>query len=423
MFKFLHTADIHLDSPLLGLEGYADAPVAQIRQATRRAFDNLVELAIVERVAFVLIAGDLFDGDWKDYNTGLFLADRLGRLRREGIRVFMASGNHDAASQITRSLRLPDNARVFAADRPESELLAELGVVIHGQGYRTRAVTDNLAQGFPAPHPYLFNIGLLHTSLTGRPGHEAYAPCSLDDLRAKGYDYWALGHVHCREEVAREPWVVFPGNPQGRHIRETGPKGATIVVVEEGRVAAVEERHTDVLRWVHCQVDAGGCQRLEELDTLVREAFEQARAEAGGRPVAARLSIAGETELAARLHADQAALVENFRAIGAELGDLWLEKLILRPARPAELAGVVGPDTPLAGLLRAISETVLEAEDPAALVPEIASLKAKLPAELLHGDDPFLALSAQRQEELEAEIRELLVARLIQQAGQAGGEP
>jgi exonuclease SbcD len=120
MFTFIHTADIHLDSPLRGLEVHDDAPVAEIRGATRRAFDALIDLAIDEAAAFIVIAGDLYDGDWKDYNTGLYFAGRMGRLARAGIRVFLVAGNHDAASQITKAIPWPDNVHVFSSRKPES---------------------------------------------------------------------------------------------------------------------------------------------------------------------------------------------------------------------------------------------------------------------------------------------------------------
>src|SRR5690554_5608822 len=204
-FRFIHAADIHLDSALHGLERYEGAPVEEIRSATRRAFDNLVELAIDEQVAFVLLAGDLYDGDWKDYNTGLYFSERMGRLREAGIRVFMIAGNHDAASQITKHLRLPDNVKAFSTHSPETAFVEELSVAIHGQGFVSRAVTDDLSQAYPPGDAQLFNIGLLHTCLDGKPGHEPYAPCTVSGLRSKGYQYWALGHVHKREEVSREP--------------------------------------------------------------------------------------------------------------------------------------------------------------------------------------------------------------------------
>lgn len=265
MIKFIHTADIHLDSPLKGLEAHDDAPVQEIRGATRRAFDNLVDLAITEAVDFILIAGDLYDGDWKDYNTGLFFAARMGRLDRAGIDVFIVSGNHDAASQITKTIPLPDNVTVFPFGKPRSVIRDDLGVIIHGQSYSRRVVTENLARNYPRNNPDYLNIGVLHTSLTGRDGHEPYAPCSPDELASKGYDYWALGHVHQREIVSMAPWIVFPGNLQGRHIRETGAKGATLVTVVEGRITAVDPRELDVLRWADCVVDLSLCETLDEV--------------------------------------------------------------------------------------------------------------------------------------------------------------
>jgi exonuclease SbcD len=254
MFKFIHAADVHLDSPLRGLEQYEGAPVEEIRGASRRALENLVELAIAEQVAFVLFAGDLYDGDWKDYNTGLYFGRQMTKLREAGIRAFLLSGNHDAASQLTRHLRLPDNIKILSDQKPESVSLEDFGVMLHGQGFPRRVVTENLSAGYPKPVPHLFNIGLLHTSVDGREGHEPYAPCSLEGLLSKGYDYWALGHVHRREILHQDPWVVFPGNIQGRHVRETGPKGCTVVTVRDGRVLSVEHRDLNVLRWSVCDV-------------------------------------------------------------------------------------------------------------------------------------------------------------------------
>ena len=283
MIKFIHTADIHLDSPLKGLEAHEDAPVEEIRGATRRAFDNLIDLTIEEEVDFVLIAGDLYDGDWKDYNTGLFFAARMGRLSKAGIKVFIVSGNHDAASQITKAMPLPDNVTLFSPRKPQSVKLDDLGVIIHGQSYSFRAVTENLASQYPQNDSNYFNIGLLHTSLTGREGHEDYAPCTLDELKSKGYDYWALGHVHKREIVSEDPWIVFPGNIQGRHIKETGAKGATLVTVEDGRITAVEERELDVLRWATCRVDLSECETSDSVYDAVRQDFEQELDQADGK--------------------------------------------------------------------------------------------------------------------------------------------
>lgn len=418
MFTFLHAADIHLDSPLRGLEGYADAPVDQIRQATRRAFDNLIELAVEEQVAFVLLAGDIYDGDWKDYNTGLFFIDRISRLRKAGIRVFMVSGNHDAASRISKSLRLPDNVHLFSAKHPETVTIESLEVAIHGQGYPARALTENIAGNYPHALPHHLNIGLLHTSLTGRHGHEPYAPCSLDDLRAKGYDYWALGHIHKREEVAQAPWVVFPGNIQGRHIHEAGAKGATLVRVDGGRIAAVEHHDLDVLRWSLCRVDLTDCAALDPAIDVIRQAMEKEQFHAEGRPLALRLHLAGKSPLHAELHRKSAALTEEFRSLAVGIGEIWLEKVLFATQRPVTLAESLGADTAMADLVRAIDRLDFDPAPLMELVPEIGVLQSKLPPELLH-DSGLIPASSADMNTLCEDIKEMLIARLL---GQEGGE-
>ncbi|MDG4476763.1 metallophosphoesterase family protein [Thiovibrio frasassiensis] len=421
MFTFLHAADIHLDSPLRGLEAYADAPVEQLRQATRRAFDNLIDLAIEERVAFVLLAGDLYDGDWKDYNTGLFFINRVSRLRKANIRVFMVSGNHDAASQITKALQLPDNVHLFSTKQPGTVTIEALGVALHGQGYHARGLVENIARNFPQPLPHYLNIGLLHTSLTGRQGHEPYAPCSLDDLLAKGYDYWALGHIHKREEVADSPWIVFPGNIQGRHIHETGAKGATLVRVEEGRIAAVEHRELDVLRWSLCQVDLTNCATKDLAIEAIRQGMESEEGRADGRPLALRLQLTGESPVHAELHRDAVPLTEEFRSLAVGLGEIWLEKVEFATRRPVALSGDpmgLGPETPLADLVQAVDRFAFQPGSIKEQIPEIAEMLNKLPPELLHeggliGDD-----SSEWAASLREEVKEMLIAKLL---GQGGG--
>jgi DNA repair protein SbcD/Mre11 len=411
MFRFLHAADIHLDSPLKGLENYPDAPVEQIRLAARRAFDNLVQTAIDEQAAFVVISGDLYDGDWKDFNTGIYFINRTGRLRDAGIPVFMVSGNHDAASQITRSLKLPDNVTLFGHRSAGTVHIDHLGVAVHGQSFSTRSVMEDLVRNYPQGDPSLFNIGLLHTSLNGRPGHEPYAPCSLDALRSKGYQYWALGHVHQREEVSRDPWIVFSGNIQGRHIRETGPKGSTLVTVDEGSIVSVEERELDVLRWAVCRVDPAGCDSTDALSDRVREAFEAERRKADGRPIAVRLYVEGNTPLHHRLHEQSLQLNGEFRALAANLGDVWLEKIEMSTRMSAGKDEMGDGASPIHSLLKSVEAFSLEEPDLAGLVPEFEKLRSKLPPELLAESDPFRPdedeLSALRDE-----VKALLAAKI-----------
>lgn len=411
MFRFLHAADIHLDSPLRGLEAYPDAPVEQIRGAARRAFDNLIRLAVEEEVAFVLLAGDLYDGDWKDYNTGIFFMQCMGRLRAAGIRVFLIAGNHDAASQLTKSLTLTDNATLLSSRRPETRVLDDLGVAIHGQGFATRAVAEDLSLSYPAPVPGLLNIGLLHTSLTGRPGHEPYAPCTLEGLRGHGYDYWALGHVHQREILARDPWVVFPGNIQGRHARETGPKGCVLVTVDEGRIRAVEHRDVDVLRFAHLDVNVPDGADLPVVYDLVREGLEREldQAQAQGRPVAVRVRLVGACGVHADLHRDEVHVREELRAVAASLGEVWLERLVVAttPITAATLA-----DSALADLVPDLESLDFDAEAMLAAIPDFRSLRAKLPPELKGEGDP-LSFTGDALTRLRHDVRELVLSRLL----------
>lgn len=417
MVKFIHTADIHLDSPLRGLEAHDDAPVAEIRGATRRAFDALIDLAIDEAVSFILIAGDLYDGDWKDYNTGLYFAGRMGRLAKAGINVFIVSGNHDAASQITRAMPLPDNVVVFSTKTPQSVKLEALGVAIHGQSYAFRAVTDNLVARYPHGEPGLVNIGMLHTSLTGRAGHEDYAPCGSADLKAKGYDYWALGHVHRREIVAEDPWIVFPGNPQGRHIKEDGAKSVTLVTIEDGRIAAVEERCLDVLRWRQCLVDLTECNGVEAVYDAVRQGFIRERGRAEGRILALRLVLTGRCSVHAALLARMDQWTEEFRGIAVGLGDIWLEQVRFQTRGKLPLEDILGDETPLAALLATIDALDLAEHSLFSLAPELAGLKSKLPPEIGYGDEPFLQPTPEILSELRYKIREMLIARLILHGG------
>ena len=413
--KFIHAADIHLDSALHGLERYEGAPVEEIRRATRRAFDNLIELAIDEQVAFVLLVGDLYDGDWKDYNTGLYFVERMGRLRDASIRVFIVAGNHDAASQITKHLRLPDNVTLFSTRKPERVVLDDLGVSICGQGFATRAVTDDISQGYPQGDPQLLNIGLLHTCLDGKPGHEPYAPCTVDGLRSKGYQYWALGHVHKREEVSRDPWIVFPGNIQGRHIREIGPKGCTLVTVDGGEIVEVAHRDLDVMRWSIRELDVSATETVDDIYEQVREGLQLALDAAEGRPVAVRLVLYGACSAHLKLHAERERWIQEYRALATGLGGagIWLEKISIKTRPVVSTDEVLERDDALSGLLRAIHDMDLDSSALDGLADEMSVLRQKLPAELLAGDDPFDPANPEFLKETLEDIKELLVNRLL----------
>lgn len=331
MFKFLHTSDIHLDSPLKFCLRDSSLSSNLKGNATRGAFQNLVNLAINEEVNFILISGDLYDGDWRDFNTGLFLQKEMVRLLEHKIRVFIVSGNHDAESQITRYLRMPENVKRFSVSEPKTIILEEYGVAIHGQGYSTRAVTDDLTGYYPDAVPSLFNIGMLHTSLDGRIGHEPYAPCTLASLLAKRYDYWALGHVHKREVISTNPYIIFPGNTQGRNIKETGSKGCTIVTVKDKGDVRAEHHNTDTARWALCDLNANGIENPEDLLFMLKERFKLLVDENSGIPLIARVNIYGKCKAHKDFEANLPRWAAEIEAVAVEVsyGSLNIEKINL----------------------------------------------------------------------------------------------
>jgi DNA repair exonuclease SbcCD nuclease subunit len=415
MFKFIHAADIHLDSPLLGLQKYQGAPVEEIRGATRQALKALVELALAEEVAFVLIAGDLYDRDWKDYNTGLFFTAQMSRLRETAIQVFLISGNHDAASHMTKHLRLPDNVFRPSHHAPESRILEDLGVVVHGQGFYTKAVTENLAVKFPPRRSDLFNIGLLHTSANGRPGHETYAPCTLEDLLAKGYDYWALGHVHQREVLHQDPWVVYPGNIQGRHIREPGPKGCTLVTVDDGKVTAIDHHDLDVLRWARCEVDATGTENPQEVLDLVSKNLQAETAKWIDCPLAIRLTVHGSCGAHLGLSMQPEHWINEIRALTTDLssGNIWLEKILFETTTKVNLEEMLARQDAIGGLLRGIQDLSVNDRLLDDLQGEFDELQRKLPPEMKFGDEAVNLDDHETYRQVMEDVKHLLMAHLL----------
>jgi exonuclease SbcD len=384
-FSFLHAADIHLDSPLHGLQRYDGAPVDEIRQATRVALQRLVQLAITRRVNFVVIAGDLYDGDWRDYNTGLYFVAQAQRLADAGIPLFLIAGNHDAQSVLTKSLTLPANTQLLAADRPQTVILDECGVALHGQSFANKAVFEDLSAAYPRGDARLFNIGILHTSAAGSEGHEPYAPCTLEGLRSRQYQYWALGHVHQRGILCEDPWITFSGNVQGRHIRETGPKGCWLVTVNDRQEATMKFEPLDVLRWERVTVAVDGLAVEDDVLLAVERDLRSASTAADGLPLAVRVELTGRTVLHDRWHARREHLVAQLRSIGVQAGSgrVWIEKVSLHTQPQRQTTSSLEPaDGPWEELAAYIEELRSRPDEVAALAADVRELSQRLPEDV-----------------------------------------
>jgi exonuclease SbcD len=420
--KFIHTADIHLDSPLRGLSSYPDAPAERLRTATRDAFQNLVNVAIDEKIDFMVIAGDVYDGDWKDFNTGLFFIRQMGRLRQVGIPVYLLYGNHDAESEMTKGLELPDNVHVFSSRKAETFRIDALKVALHGRSFKVAATTDNLVPSYPDPVSGWLNLGVLHTALEGNSEHAKYAPCSVAELQAKGYQYWALGHVHAQWIERGATTIAYPGNLQGRHIRETGARGALLVSAEDGEITDIERLEVDVLRWHALEIDIStvtdrkGAVRLA--GQAMSELLDSAKA---GIPLAVRVVFKGSSVAHGDLVADEGQLRQEViaQAVALDADRIWIEKV--RVASEALISEQTPFDEDGQGALAELERLALSAQDDPDFILSLQSdwqaLLEKLPHDVLLSAPDLASLRQDSLANMPERIRQavpLLMARVGQ---------
>ncbi len=419
MFKFLHAADLHLDSPLTKLSQYPGAPVEKIRLATREALANLVRLAIDESVAFVVIAGDVYDGDWDDYNTGHYFNSQMAKLNDAGIPVYLISGNHDAANKMTKNLKLPANVHPFPTDAPASDRVPGFPVTLHGQGFASASVKQDLSLKYPAAEPGRFNIGLLHTSVDGREGHANYAPCTHGGLIAKGYDYWALGHIHQREILhERNPMIAFPGNIQGRHVRESGPKGCLLVEVGDNRQIAGHSFHAlDAFRWEICEVDVAGTEEADDILKRLAEALDDVLSRTDNRPAAVRVVFSGACALHDSLFGKPIHWTEQIRAAAIQQAGeaLWIEKVKFQTTPLKAARDVSELDGPIAELSACLREWSRDEERLETLRESFHDLKRRIPAEVFEGADGALVDDPDWLKKTLQDVENLVIGRLLSQ--------
>ena len=330
-FRFVHTADLHLDSPLRSLAMRDEALAARVDTAAREAFEGIVTRCLEERVDALMIAGDLYDGEQNSVKTGLFLARQLARLSEAGIRTFIVRGNHDARSRITPGLELPPLVHVFDG-RGRPHAIEGTDVIVHGVSFADERMSDSLLPKYAAPTPGAVEIGLMHTSLGGDAAHDDYAPCALAELCGHGFAYWGLGHVHSRNvhHEAGNAAVVMAGMPQGRDVGEGGEKSATLVTIEDDGSVVLDRFPTAVAAFARADVPLVPEMGWDE----ALDAAESALLDMAGRVVAphlvARLEFEGASRDAWRLRRDADDLLEQLRERIGTGGDVYVEKVAVR---------------------------------------------------------------------------------------------
>ncbi|XEC93071.1 exonuclease SbcCD subunit D [Paenibacillus tarimensis] len=343
-FRFIHAADLHLDSPFRGVSDAPETVAAGLRESTFAALRNLTELAIAEEADFIVLSGDLYDAADRSLRAQLALCREWQELGKRGIQVFVIHGNHDPLSGARAQLELPGTVTVFGASAPEGRPAfrrdGTLAAYVYGISYETRSVTDNLASRYVRRSDGFFHIAMLHANVDGHPAHDPYAPCKLDELAGAGFDYWALGHIHERKVLHEYPHVVYPGNTQGRNPRETGEKGCYIVDVSASREVKLTFVPLDTIRWVRSELDIGGLASEQQAAEAMFRLAEQAAASHRGRNIMLKLVLIGRGVLHPRFRTS-AALADLSSELRERLSGLhdgtWIWAYALEAATAAEL--------------------------------------------------------------------------------------
>jgi len=368
-------------------------------------------------VALLVLAGDLYDHDCPNMQIAVFLRTQLKRLEQKGIHAVIIKGNHDADNKITSALALPANTRIISEQKPETITFddLEVRVAVHGQSFRPGPIAENLAASYPPALRGYYNIGLLHTSLAGTADHDAYAPCTLEELTTHGYDYWALGHIHKRAVLFRDPYVAFPGNLQGRHAKESGPKGCFLVAADDaGRTLSAEFIPLDVVRWHRAEIDLKGRNIEAELVEGLRAALTQAYRDGDGRPGAVRVVLTGRTLLHQHIERTPHRLRQTTLELAAEIAgdDIWIEKIVNSTTPPGERGEAMSSDEThdLVGIMQEIAGNT-ELIGPL-LAKELEPLRSKLPGELKEQSSLKLIENPGLCREAMERLRPRLAARL-----------
>lgn len=373
-FSFVHAADLHLDSQFRGFAlagangGRAPEKVLQrLRNCTFEAYERIVDLCITQKADFLLLAGDVYDVADKSLRAQLKFRDGLVRLAEAGIQAFVVHGNHDHFAGWRADIDFPKTVHIFSEQevgyRPVLRGGREIAGV-YGISYPGPAVSEDYASRFERRAGTPFSIALLHCNVGGMPGHENYAPCRLQDLRRKGFDYWALGHVHNHVLLNTSgPCVAYPGCPQGRHQRETGDKGCFLVHVT-GENAEVEFTPTATVRWETVNISIAGLDSdqalLEQLEKRLLELWQAS----GGKSLVVRVLLSGRGVL--YKHLARASYVENLlvelRGLFPQEEDsfLWIESIINGTKREVDKKELSATDTLLGDLLSLAQEAMTD---------------------------------------------------------------
>ncbi|MWV43773.1 DNA repair exonuclease [Paenibacillus sp. HJL G12] len=371
-FKFIHAADLHLDSQFKGISELSEGIRSFLRESTFASLDRLVQLAISEQVDFLVISGDVYDAQDSSLQAQLRFHEALDRLGGQGIRAYIIHGNHDPLDSPRMKSGKKEHVHVFG---PEFEQVVAIrrqdkrpAAVIGGISYPTSKVTENTSLHFRRNREEsLFHIALLHANVDGDPAHETYSPCTRQDLIGSGYDYWALGHIHKRQVLHERPHIVYPGNIQGRSVRETGKKGCYVVQVNDIGEPNMEFHELDTVRWFQETIPIDGVEDEEAFQLLVEDRMQYIRNECPGKMSIVRFILTGRGSLHEKLEdgriADELLHELQRRAVRSAVetsgfeGLVWVESFQVRSGPWVDRHALLKEDSFLGELLRFAQQT------------------------------------------------------------------
>lgn len=372
-FRFVHAADLHLDSPFKGLSALPASVRDRIRESSFEALQRLVRLAVEQRVDFVLISGDVYDLADRSLRAQLRFQQAARTLSEHGIALYVIHGNHDPLHGDRASLDWPDAVYFFGGETVETIMVrdreGDVIASISGISYVQAATTAPLASRFPRPRQDIYAIAMLHTNVDGAAGHDNYAPSSLKELVQSGYSYWALGHIHTRQVLHEEPYVVYPGNTQGRSVKECGPRGCYVVDVDEEGHSTLVFHELSAVRWERQDISIEGLEDEQQLKYAFDRILAELAASCVNMPVVVRISLTGRGPLHRLLQTGTLLqeLVDELRAeqtevAGAAGSFVWIESVKLHTGPEISLSSLRDQDSFVGDLLKLTDKLLADEE-------------------------------------------------------------
>lgn len=271
--KVLHTADLHLDRSFEGLKNSSTQISEKLQQANHEVITAIVDIAIRNQVDAVILAGDTFHQSRTSIRTQAYFIDEMKRLDQAKIPVIMSFGNHDYYVAERYWFDFPKNMFLFQKEQVETHYFMTKNqekIAVTGFSYEHPWINDDKLSAFPTKDAAAdLHIGIYHGDTTNN-GQQNYAPFSFSEMKTKGYDYWALGHIHQPQVVSADPLIVYPGTPQGHTKKERTVQGVAIVSIESGH-ATVHFEPVAKVTWQVEKYSLRQAKSLQEALSLLTE--------------------------------------------------------------------------------------------------------------------------------------------------------